>query len=448
MKNLVKLYQRSSWYLVYNDLTTGGRARTSLLFAVMMQAVVNGFTGGIFYTGLLVGYGINIVNISILTIVPCICSVFSLLSPVILSRFPRRRMLMTVTRILFYVVNIIGITLLPQVVQSETGRVVGLVAVVFLANAINFLFSPGYSPWHMTYLTPNVRSSYISSTTLVSQIVGGLILIVASILTDRIAGAAQLDLIIVLRWVAFGVALLDVYFLQKPVEPEYQVTTNRMSLGKSLLIPLHNRKFMLTMSVYALHLFSVNMVGSVINTWLLEEVHTSFLYINVINALYMVAIPLTTPLWRNHMLRHGTFTTLAIATLLNAPTCLLYGLVNHGNYLWLMTFVRLAQHAIGMGLALTVNNLIYINLPQTDQDSYIALYTIIGNGTNFVAMSVGTWIVAVLGAGTVSLLGLRLTSVPLLLILQGLVGLASVLYILYLRAHADPDFRHRHEKQA
>ena len=445
MKNLLKLYQRSSWYLVYNNLTTGGRARTSLLFAVMVQAVVNGFTGGIFYTGLLVGYGINIVNISILTIVPCLCSVFSLLSPVILSRFPRRRLLMTVTRILFYVVNILGITLLPQLVHSETGRVVGLVAVVFLANTINFLFSPGYSPWHMAYLTPNVRSSYLSSTTLVSQIVGGVIMILASILTDRMSGEGQLDLIIALRWAAFAVAMLDVYFLQKPVEPEYQLTTNRLSIGKSLTIPLHNRKFMLTMTVYALHLFTVNISASVINTWLLEEVHVSFLYINIINALYMIAIPLTTPLWRNHMLRHGTFTTLAIATLLHVPTFFLYALVTEGNYLWLMTLVRLSQHALGMGLCLTVNNLIYINLPQQDQDSYISVYTLIGNGTNFVTMSAGTWIVAAMGTGAVSFLGLRLTGVPLLLMIEAGLALLSVFYILYLRAHADPDFRHHRE---
>ena len=56
----------SGWDAVYNNRTDGGKARLSLLYAVIVQAVVGGFSGGIFYTGLLVGYGINIVNISII----------------------------------------------------------------------------------------------------------------------------------------------------------------------------------------------------------------------------------------------------------------------------------------------------------------------------------------------------------------------------------------------
>ena len=70
MKHLIALYRRSSWHPVYNFMTTGGKARSNLLFAIIVQAIVNGFTGGIFYTGLLVGYGINIVNISIITVIP------------------------------------------------------------------------------------------------------------------------------------------------------------------------------------------------------------------------------------------------------------------------------------------------------------------------------------------------------------------------------------------
>ena len=166
MNKLSKLYRRSSWYPVYNSDSISGKARTSLLGVVIVQAIVGGFTGGIFYSGLLVGFGINIVNISILTAIPTICSFFAIFSPQILSRFKRRRTVLSITRILYYIVNILGITLLPQFIQSSAGRIAGLIAISFTSSTINSLFSPGYSPWHMAHITDDVRINYFSSTTL------------------------------------------------------------------------------------------------------------------------------------------------------------------------------------------------------------------------------------------------------------------------------------------
>ena len=48
MNKLSKLYRRSSWYPVYNSDSISGKARTSLLGVVIVQAIVGGFTGGIF----------------------------------------------------------------------------------------------------------------------------------------------------------------------------------------------------------------------------------------------------------------------------------------------------------------------------------------------------------------------------------------------------------------
>ena len=229
MSKIKNLYFRSGWYSVYNLSSVGGKARSSLLAAVIAQAVVAGFSGGIFYTGLLMGYGINIVNISIITIVPYIASLFSLFTPYILERFKKRKAILSTARICYYVINILGITLLPQLVHSDRGRIAGLVGIVFLSHVINFLFTSGYSAWHMPYIVPEVRNDYFTSTTLVSNVSSSIVLILASLVTDRLHGEAQLHLIVALRYVAFAIALLDVYFLQKPKEPEYQVTSSRPS---------------------------------------------------------------------------------------------------------------------------------------------------------------------------------------------------------------------------
>ena len=109
MSKLGKLYRKTGWHTVFSFDNEGASARTHLLFATIAQAVVGGFSGGVFYTGLLMGYGINIVNISIITFIPYITSFFTLLTPFILERFPKRRLLLTVARIAYYVQNLFSI---------------------------------------------------------------------------------------------------------------------------------------------------------------------------------------------------------------------------------------------------------------------------------------------------------------------------------------------------
>ena len=81
MRRLKNLYFRSGWYEVFNFTGEAATARSYLLLQVIVSAVINGFTGGVFYTGYLVGHGINIVNISILALVPYAACLFSVFTP-------------------------------------------------------------------------------------------------------------------------------------------------------------------------------------------------------------------------------------------------------------------------------------------------------------------------------------------------------------------------------
>ena len=130
MNKLTKLYRKTGWHTVFSFDDDGTSARAYLLGATAAQAIVSGLSTGVFYTGFLLGYGINIVNLSILTVIPYLTSLFSLLTPYILDRFPRRRMLLSVARVAYYTVNVIGITVLPKLVTDPDARVTGLILIV------------------------------------------------------------------------------------------------------------------------------------------------------------------------------------------------------------------------------------------------------------------------------------------------------------------------------
>jgi len=125
---------------------------------------------------------------------------------------------------------------------------------------------------------------------------------------------------------------------------------------------------------------------------------------------------------------------------LTAPTYIAYACVTHDNYIWLMTILRLVQHAIGMGTSLSTSNLIYVNLPETDQDSYIVFNSLAANVTGLLCTAICTSIVAAMGTSTWNILGLSFSSVPVLLLIQAALAFIVPVVIMLLRPWMDPTF--------
>ena len=435
-----KLYRKTGWQTVFSFDDENTAARTYILGATAIQAIVGGLSNGVLYTGFLLGYGINIVNLSILTAIPYLTSLFSLLTPYILDRFPRRRMVLSVARIAYYAINILGITVLPKLITDPDSRVLGLIAIVFISNSINFLFS-GYSPWHMHYITPEVRTAYFSATAMASNMVGTGVAFLASLLTERLSADAQMEMFAVLRILAFAFAAVDVYLLQKPREPAYALSQERPSLLDAFVLPFRNKKFMLTMLLFLLYTLTNNLTTSVINTWMLQDVNTGYVFPSTINVVYPLFVLFSSAPWSRFMQRYGNLKSLAMTCTLLALSYFFYAFVDHSNYLWLMLAVRLFQHCIGMIQHYSVSNLIYLNLPDKDQTAFTSLHTIIANLGAFASMSLGTWLVAGMGSRSWMFLGHSMTSVPTLLLIQALsIWLVSGV-VLLVRKAAEPEGR-------
>lgn len=436
---LQKLLKKAGWHEVYDISTEGGRARSCLLGAAVSQGVVNSLSTGIFYTGLLMGYGFNIVNLSILAVIPHIASLFTLFSPYILERFKKRRAILSVSRTLYYAINILGITLLPQLVSGEAGRIWGLIAITFISNAIYYLFYPGYTVWQMPYITPEVRSGYYSSIDMTISLSSTIFMVVAGLVTDRLEGQAQLNMIIALRYAALIIAFLDVYFLQKPKEPVYETSTNRPKLLDIFRLPLSNKKFLLTTLIFCIYSGCSRMGFSLVGAWMLDEIGTGYMFTNLLEVPYFLFVLLTTRLWTAFTNKFGTFKGLALGIMTYVPTYLLYGLVNPENFRWTLFIIRMSQEFFSLAIVLPLNNLMYVNTPVQDRTNYLSFYSIAGSAATFIGTSAGAAVVAAMGSTTWSFLGNSISSIPTLLVIEGVVlGLLSV-FILLIRKHVEPD---------
>lgn len=440
MSKLKELYRKSDWYTVFNSVDERGCARSNLLCAAITQTVINGLTTGVFYSGYLSSFGIDIVSISVLTMMPYVTSFLSMLTPVILERFNKRRGILTMSRMLYYMINILGPTILPLVVEDQGGRLTGMVVLVFLANSINALFISGYSAWHMGYIDPKIRSAYMTASSLVSTAVSGMLMLGLGVVTDRLEGQTRQIILAMFRCVAFALAILDVYLLQKPREPEYKASAaKRVNLVSALLIPLSNRRFLLIIAVYLCHTVNACMINSVVHTWLLESVKVSYAYISFIQMTPFFFMLPTSALWGRFVRKHGSLMTLALVEGINAAALFAHAFMTEGNYLWVMTIVKLLQNCVALGTNISSGSLLYIALPEEDQTCYLSFYQIMSNLALLLSMSIGTWVVAAMGDSTVTILGHSFSSVPLLFLVQSAGFIILPIFVSWVGRKVEPD---------
>ena len=403
---------------IYTLKTEDGRGRTVVLAHVAINQVITWLTTGMFYTSFLMIYGINIVNVGIITFIPYIASTFGIFSPSVLERFRKRRVFLAVTRFLYYLLQILGLTLVPVIIKNPDARIVALIIIVFLANVINAITGSGYTLWHIKFVPPAMRADYFSIQSLVANTIGSGASLVSGIVADALSASPYADAVIIgLRYVAFALAMLDVFLLCLPKEPAYE-HSHPPRLRDIFSLPFHSRPFLMTMAVIFLFTFFNAIPSSSLNYYLINDVGVEYTFVYALNMAYPLVQLFLLPVAKKYVRKHGWFETFALFTLGSLPTWLMYSCVTAGNYLWLLATVRLTQHFFGTFYNLANANLIYTNLPPEDQTNYLSFHTIAVNVATFLGMMAGTGFVAWCGDRTVTLFGLTFTSVQMLLWMQ------------------------------
>lgn len=393
-----------------------GRGRCVMLGSAIICSINSWLTTSIFYTSFLMIYGIDLVNIGIITFIPYIAGCFGIFSPSLLERFRKRRWVLVGGRFLYHTLNILGITLVPVLVHTQAARTAWFVAIIFLANLVNALIGSGFSVWHLNFIPNEIRAEFFIKQSTISSFIGIGISLLSGIIADALAASPYANTIIIaFRYVAYFLSVIEVIILALPKEFPYPQTRCKPRIRDIFIMPFSSRPFILTMAVVLMHTFFMNIPSSFLNYYLLNDVGVQYTYTYAINMVYPFTLILLQPLARRLINRFGWFKVFAISLLLHAPSHLAYSFVNAGNYLWLYTAVRLFQHVAGVGLNTTYSNIAFVNLPPSDQTNYISFHQIVVNISTFLGMMIGTALVAAIGDSTVTLLGVRFTSVQMLL---------------------------------
>ena len=399
-----------------------------MLSSAVIAGIITNLTGGIFYTGFMIGNNISIVNVGIISFIPYIASILCVFAPTILERFRKRRWILAFAKLFYYTLNVLGITLLPVFVSDTKIKVICFAVIVFISGIVNSLCSSGYSSWQVNFLPDDVRADYFTLQHLFCNMITGIVVVISGIISDSLSASGhQLEIISILRYIAYFLALVDVVILSLPKEYPYLHTSENFKVLDIFRIPFKYKPFLLVMAVVFARTFSTTMSTSAHSYYLLNDAGVKYTFISGISAAYFLFFFIFSKFWKGMISRRGWLYTFAVAQILWAPTSFVYAFVNSQNYTWLMLPVRILQHILGVGVSITVANMAFIQLPETDRTYYISFFTIISSLSNFFGVMFGTLIISAFGDRLITMFGMTFYPAQILLFIESFFEIITAL---------------------
>ena len=154
----MKLFSRvkdSMFCQLYNLKDEYSTGRAMILIGQMLFAVGNIFISGTFYTAFLMESGIDIVQVSILSIIPNVCWLFGLFAPKVFAKIKRRRGILLFNHLFYYTCMVLLPNLIPVFVEDTGARTVCFAVLLIVGTLIDSFGIPLKDKiyWLMGFLT-------------------------------------------------------------------------------------------------------------------------------------------------------------------------------------------------------------------------------------------------------------------------------------------------------
>lgn len=416
---------------IFNTRDDDAKGRTINLTCTLLASFYNVFITGIFYTGFLTMYGIDITGAGIITFIPYIANLLTIFSSRILSRFRQRKYVLIASKVLFYLLYIVATTIMPQFVVDPQARLIWFAVIMFVCHAVYAPFSPGFTVWfYRFYPTDNQRRSrYILLCQVFGSIMSTAILLFTSVLTDAIAGSPyQNTLILALRYLAFVLVLIEC-LIQVRAREYPTADEPRLQLKQVFTLPFRYRKFLYCVLLCFAWNYIANLNNGLWNYYLLNYMHFPYTLINAMSAMYTLILILTSGLWNKMIRRYSWVKTYAIALLCWVPTEFIYFMMMPGrDFIYIP--MSIVQNILNVGINLSYANIFYMNLPEENSTAHVAFYTIGCNLFAFLGLMSGTWISSISGDSTMIFLGMETYSVLLTTLARGVTILVLGLVLI------------------
>jgi len=409
-----------------------GRSRSAILFNTALCNIGSAFTTGALYTAFLAENGLDIVRVGIITLIPYISWVLSLLSPMIMRHFPRRRGILIFNSVCYYSCVTLATTIMPLFVKDPEVKTWLFALFLFIANASNALLGNGCTTWILRFIPQgddlNVYTQYNN---LVGLVLTNLFGIGAAIAATALeASSHRLAFLVGLRLFAF-VLFIVAELVRFLVPPEISLPVPEKPFSPVFLIrePLRHKPFMGTVLILIIWNFLVAINASTFSYYILETVKVPLVLMYLGNITTALTSLLLSGRFRRIADRISPYRTMAVFALLFAVNEGLYAMVAPGRTV-LYVFCVITAAVISVGFVMGYNSLLYLNLPKgSNTDVFVTFWNLIGNLASLGGSAFGTWLLATLGSRTPVFFGLELYSSQILCMIKSLCCIGFFLLV-------------------
>jgi len=418
---------------VFDIKTEGGKGRFNILVSMVLGNIVTQLTAGVFYTAFLSYYGMNKAQMGVLTFLPYLASLASLFTPIIMERFPRRKWILVGCRVSYFFINVVGITLLPQLVRGEKGRMTGLIALVFLSNVINMFSNAGFSAWHSHFLPDGIREKFFSIALCIQTTVACSIAMLLSFLGDAVSGSPrEMEFLNGIRYFAFAIALLECFVWVRQVERSYP-KGEQIKLSKVFTVPVRNKLYMGVVALSAIYNFVDYATKGLFTAYGYQDLEMGYVTFNIVNILYGVSFFLFSGLWRKFIEKYSQLKAFVYILLMFIPAYFAYFLLTPGQDV-LFVLLCFVEHFFSVGWSIILSALPYMFLPMKEKTYYFSFYTVVSSLSVFLGILAVTVYSSYMDGRMVSIFGYSLSGMRLLFpigTVLRIVGVGVMLIIVY-----------------
>ena len=394
------------------------KGRTISLCSALLTAVYNVFITGVFHTGFLSMYDIDLVGVGIISFIPPLANCFFMFSPMILERIQHRKWVLVGAKVFFYALYIIATTVMPLIVKDTQARVLWFCILQFVSHAVYSMFSAGFTPWFYAFYPEDqrLRAAYISDNQIFSSVASNGALLLSGVMTMLAARAGrQNELVLGMRYFAFVLVLLDVGMQAMAKEYPYPVRKERVHLREVFTLSLKYEKFMACLLLIFAWNYISNLNSGLWSYFLLNTVGFPYSTINFASATYPLFLLLFTPMWRRVLGHYSWIRTFGFCVVAWVPTELMMFFLSPVTK-WIYLPAILFQHLVAVGLNLSYANIFYMNLPRENATTHTCFQSVFCNVFAFLGLMTGTlWCNAfgsrVLYIGSVPITAVQFTTI-------------------------------------
>ena len=415
--------------LFFNRRDERSYGRFAFFFDNLSNNFASIFASGAFYTAFLRLNNISIADVGIMTYMPIVANLSCLFSPFLFHHMKKRKAVLMSARLAYYLFNLVGVALVPFVVQDADTRVYLMAFFLSFANVIWGLFVGGFADWELNFLPQDgTREEFYAYRGVICSLVSSATSILAGFVAAAIETTPPNVQNMWLFWLRIGgffFIIIDVLIFLRVKEYPYPKSEIRLRLKDIFVVPMRNRPFRNAMLVRGTILFATSLTISSWTYYLLD-CGLGYSTLSFLSSIQPIMALVLTPIVLRLFRKMGCVNNFFFYRVVELFVYIGYALVIPATAKWLYPIVFVVFQIITVGSGVADINFVYLFMPNEDRLTHYSFYYASTTLLNFLGSFVGAQYITLTKGRAFTILGITFANVQLLMVFQAIFFLLAV----------------------